>query len=156
MPMASGLASTPRSCTWLPAGPSSCLACSMLCVVSGQTVVHSESSNASMMTLPRNWLSDIGWPNWLRSRKSGAGVPPSEDPRSRLGLPIAAEFAPVDGELPAGEPDGVPELHAARPGSPPRTPIRAAADSAARARNLFIANSLLRAIRFGPANYYRL
>src|SRR5215472_15770374 len=155
--MASGLASTPSSCTWLPAGPSSCLACSMLCVVSGQMLVHSESSNASMTTLPRNWLSDIGWPNWLRSRKSGAGCPPSEDPRSRLGLSIAAEFAPVDDELPAREPDGVPELHAARPGSPPRTPARAAADSAARARNLFMArNSLLRAIRFGPADYYSL
>ena len=111
----------------------------MLCVVSGQTVVHSESSNASMTTLPRNWLSDIGWPNWLRSRKSGAGLSPSEDPRSRLGLSIAAMFGPADGELPACEPDGVPELHAARPGSPPRTPSRAAADSAARARNLFIA-----------------
>src|SRR6266550_3134575 len=148
--MASGLASTPSSCTWLPAAPRSCLAWSMLCVVSGQTVVHSESSNASMTTLPRNWLSDIGWPNWLRSRKSGAAFPPSEDPRSRLGLSIAAVFGPWDDELPACEPDGV-ELQAARPGSPPRTPSRATADSAARARNVFIAIvSLLRAIRFGP------
>src|SRR6266487_3364116 len=148
--MASGLASTPSSCTWLPAGPSSCLASSMLCVVSGQTVVHSESSNASMTTLPRNWLSDIGWPNWLRSRKSGAAFPPSEDPRSRLGLSIAAVSGPRD-ELPACEPDGVLELQAARPGSPPRMPSRATADSAVRARNLFIArNSLLRANRFGP------
>ena len=72
--MASGLASTPSSCTWLPAGPSSCFASSMLCVVSGQTVVHWESSNASMTTLPRNWLSDIGWPNWFCSWKSGAGL----------------------------------------------------------------------------------
>src|SRR6266516_5934827 len=139
--MASGLASTPSSCTWLPAEPSSCLACSMLCVVSGQTVVHSESSNASMTTLPRNWLSDIGWPNWLRSRKSGAGLPPSEDPRSRLGLSIAAVFGPVDDELPACEPDGVLELQAARPGSPPRTPSRTTADSAVCARNLFMAES---------------
>src|SRR6478735_2384868 len=155
--MASGLASTPSSCTWLPAEPSSCLACSMLWVVSGQTVVHSESSIASMTTLPRNWLSDIGWPNWLRSRKSGACLPPSEDPRSRLGLSIAAVFGPVDDELPACEPDGVLELQAARPGSPPRTPIRATADSAVRARNLLMArNSLLRAIRFGPADYYSL
>ena len=129
----------------------------MLCVVSGQTVVHSESSNASMTTLPRNWLSDIGWPNWLRSRKSGAGLSPSEDPRSRLGLSIAAVFGPVDDELPACEPDGVLELQAARPGSPPRTPSRTTADSAVRARNLFMArNSLLRAIRFGAANYYSL
>ena len=157
MLMASGLASTPSSCTWLPAGPSSCLACSMLCVVSGQTVVHSESSNASMTTLPRNWLSDIGWPNWLRSRKSGAGLLPSEDPRSRLGLSIAAVFGPWDDEVPACEPDGVLELQAARPGSPPRTPIRATADSAVRARNLFMAViSLLRAIGFGPTNYYSL
>src|SRR6478609_9320959 len=112
----------------------------MLCVVSGQTVVHSESSNASMTTLPRNWLSDIGWPNWLRSRKSGADLPPSEDPRSRLGLSIAAEFGPLDDELAAWEPDGVPEPQATRPGSPPRTPSRAAADSAVRTRNLFIAH----------------
>src|SRR6266581_1851924 len=98
--------------------------------VSGQTLVHSESSNASMTTLPRNWLSDIGWPNWLRSRKSGAAFPPSEDPRSRLGLSIAAVFGPWDDELPACEPDGVLELQAARTGSPPRTPIRATADSA--------------------------
>src|ERR671922_1269109 len=100
--MASGLASTPSSCTWLLAGPSSCLASSMLCVVSGQTVVHSESSNASMTTLPRNWLSDIGWPNWFRSLKSGADCPPSEDPRSRLGLPLAAALPDCgfpDGEL---------------------------------------------------------
>src|SRR6266550_792292 len=152
--MASGLASMPSSCTCLPAGPSSCLASSMLCVVSGQIVVHSESSNASMTTLPRNWLSDIGWPNWLRSRRSGAGLPPSEDPGSRLGLFIAAVFGPWDDELPACEPDGVLELQAARPGSPPRT---ATADSAVRARNLFMPrNSLLRAIRFGPVNYYSL
>src|SRR6266487_994000 len=139
--MASGLASTPSSCTWLPAGPSSCLASSMLCVVSGQTVVHSESSNASMTTLPRNWLSDIGWPNWLRSRKSGAAFPPSEDPRSRLGLSIAAVFGPWDDGLPAPEPDGGLELQAPRPGSPRRTPSGATADSAARARNLFMALS---------------
>jgi hypothetical protein len=74
-----------------------------------------------------------------------------------LGLSIAAVFDPGDDELPACEPGGVLELQAARPGSPPRTPIRATADSAVRARNLFMArNSLLRAIRFGLANYYSL
>ena len=62
----------------------------MLWVVSGQTVVHSESSNASMTTLPRNWLSDIGWPNWLTSLMSGAGCAPSELPRSRFGFISAA------------------------------------------------------------------
>src|SRR5438270_13106326 len=132
--MASGLASTPSSCTLLPAGPSSCLASSMLCVVSGQTLVHSESSKASMTTLPRNWLSDIGWPNWFRSRKSGAGLPPSEDPRSRLGLSIAAVFGPADREPPDDE-AGEPELHPARAPAP-RTPRRVTADSAARARYL--------------------
>src|SRR5262249_55065087 len=129
----------------------------MLCAVSGQTVVHSESSNASMTTLPRNWLSDIGWPNWFRSRKSGAGCPPSGDPRSRSGLSIAAQFAPADDEPPEGDPDDGLELHAAGPGSPPRTPSRATADSAARARNLTMARpSLLRAPGFSPANYYSL
>ena len=90
----------------------------MLCVVSGQTVVHSESSNASMTTLPRNWLSDIGWPNWFCSRKSGAACPPSEVPRSRLGLSIAAVFGPWDDELPACEPAGVPVLHAGQARQP--------------------------------------
>src|ERR1700761_6627242 len=136
--MASGLASTPSSWTWLPAGPSNCLASSMLCVVSGQTVVHSESSKDSMTTLPRNWLSDIGWPNWLCSRKSGAGLLPSEEPRSRFGLSIAAVLDPDDCELPD---DGLggPELHPARAAVPPRTPSRVTADSAVRARYLFIA-----------------
>src|ERR1700759_3676500 len=105
----------------------------MLCVVSGQTVVHSESSKASMTTLPRNWLSDIGWPNWLCSRKAGAGLLPSEEPRGRLGLSIAAVFAPVDSEFP-DELDE-PELHPAR--TVARTPRRVTADSAARARYLF-------------------
>ncbi len=77
----------------------------MLCVVSGQTVVHSESSKASITTLPRNWLSDIGWPNWLTSRKSGAGTPPRELPRSRFGLAsaaLAAQAAVGDGPANAG------------------------------------------------------
>ena len=128
----------------------------MLCVVSGQTVVHWESSNASMTTLPRNWLSDIGWPNWFCSRKSGAGRAPSEVPRSRLGLSIAAASGPAGCESPGSELAGIPVLHPARPGNPPRTPIRATADSAARARNLSIANSLLRAIRVNSTDYYSL
>src|SRR5689334_252820 len=138
--MASGVAATPSSCTWLPAGPSSCLASSMLCVVSGQTVVHSESSKASMTTLPRNWLSDIGWPNWFRSLKSGAGFPPSEEPRSRFGLSSAAVFDPADCEFPEDGPGGG-ELHPARGAVPPRTPSMGTADNAVRARYLFIARS---------------
>src|SRR5215467_3511015 len=138
--MASGLASTPSSCTLLPAGPSSCLASSMLCVVSGHTVVHSESSKASMTTLPRNWLSDIGWPNWFRSRKSGAGFPPSEEPRSRFGLSSAAVSDPADCVLPDDGPGG-DELHPARAAVPPRAPSMVTADNAVRARYLFIARS---------------
>src|ERR1700761_8465066 len=61
----------------------------MASVVSGQTVVHSESTNDSSTALPRNWLSDIGWPNWLVSLTSGAALLPSEVPRSRLGLEAA-------------------------------------------------------------------
>src|SRR5579859_2105206 len=110
----------------------------MLAVVSGQTVVHSESVNARMMTLPRNWLSDIGWPNWLCSRKSGAGLLPSEEPRSRFGLSIAAVLDPADCEL-TDDGLGWPELHPARAVAPPRTPSRVMADSAVRARYLFIA-----------------
>ncbi len=108
----------------------------MLCVVSGQTVVHSESSNDSMTTLPRNWLSDIGWPNWFVSRKSGAGRDPSEEPRSRLGLYIPAAFAAAVGELAAvPEPEPEPEP---QPAAPARTPSTATAQSATRARNLVI------------------
>src|ERR1700722_9434308 len=108
--MASGLASTPSSCTWSPAAPSNCLASTIDCVVSGQTVVHSESSKDSMTTLPRNWLSDICWPNWLTSVRLGAGLSPAEEPRSRLGFSIAASlFALVDDCAPddcADPPDG--------------------------------------------------
>jgi len=57
----------------------------MLAVVSGQMVVHCESVNARMTTLPRNWRSDVGWPNWLTSRKPGAGCAPSEVPGSGPG-----------------------------------------------------------------------
>ena len=84
--MALGLASTPSSWTRLPAAPSSCLASSMLTVVSGHTVVHWESTNARMTALPRNWLSAIRWPNWFSSRISGAGWPPRELPVSSAGL----------------------------------------------------------------------
>jgi len=107
------------------------LASSMLCVVSGQTVVHSESSNDSMTTLPRNWLSDIGWPNWFVSRKSGAGSDPSEEPRSRLGLFIPAAIAVAVCELTADpEPEAV-----LQPTAPARTPSMATAGSRTRARN---------------------
>src|SRR6202035_5699363 len=91
--IASGLASTPSNWTELPALPSSSFASTIDCVVSGQTVVHSESSKDRMTTLPWNWLSDIGWPNWLTSLTSGAGLLLSEVPVSRLGFAIAAAFA---------------------------------------------------------------
>src|SRR5580698_2397844 len=128
--MASGLASTPSSCTLSPAAPSSCLASSMLCVVSGQTVVHSESSNDSMTTLPRNWFV---------SRKSGAGSDPSEEPRSRLGLYIPAAFAAAVGEL-AAAPEPEPVL---QPTAPASTPSTATAQRATRARKLVIGNLVI-------------
>src|SRR5262249_21615227 len=108
--MADGFASTPRSWTFSPALPSSSFASTMLSVVSGQTVVHSESSKDSRMTLPRNWLSDIGWPNWFVSRKSGAGALPRELPRSRFGFRSAAAAAldmpgPPDPPGAADDPD---------------------------------------------------
>jgi len=46
----------------------------MLTVVSGHTVVHSESTNARMTTLPRNCCSDIRWPNWFEQRDAGRGL----------------------------------------------------------------------------------
>src|SRR5260370_6682938 len=120
----------------------------MLCVVSGQTVVHWESSNARMTTLPRNWLSDIGWPNWLTSRKSGAGRAPREVPGSRLGLFIAAPLDPAvcepDPEVCELAACPEPVSHPARPESPASTLIMATADSATCAtcaRNLFIATT---------------
>ena len=87
----------------MPALPSSSFASTMLCVVSGQTVVHSESSNPSMTTLPRNWLSDMCWPNWFVRLISGAGWLFSEVPRSRLGLAMAAALAVLDMEGCAGD-----------------------------------------------------
>ena len=87
--VASGLASIPSSCTWSPALPSRSLAATMLAVVSGQMVVHSESVKARITTLPRKALSDTGCPNWLVSRKSGA-APLIEVPVSRFGLSAAA------------------------------------------------------------------
>ena len=62
----------------------------MASVVSGQTVVHSESTNPITTALPRNCWSDMGWPNWLVSFTLGAGVRPSDVPWSRLGLAAAA------------------------------------------------------------------
>src|SRR3984885_5284560 len=98
--VASGLASTPSSWTDSPALPSSSFASTIDCVVSGQTVVHSESLNARMTTRPRNWLSDIGWPNWLTSLMSGAFSPSSELPRSRLGFCMAAWLAALMADVP--------------------------------------------------------
>src|SRR5579875_1285004 len=117
--MASGLASTPSSWTFSPALPSSSFASTMLWVVSGQIVVHSESVNARMTTLPRNWFSDIGWPNWFTSVMSGAGALPSEEPRSRLGLASAAAFAASDAEAEGcgdGDPQPASTVTAARMG----------------------------------------
>src|SRR5271156_4401799 len=114
----------------------------MLCVVSGQTVVHSESSKPSMTTLPRNWLSDIGWPNWLTSLISGAGREFSELPRSRFGFISAAVEAGL-ACMPPSEP--VLLALAPHPASAVSTLSRAAAASVPRVRNVFIArNSLLR------------
>ena len=95
----------------------------MLTVVSGQIVVHSESVNARMTTLPRNWLRDIGWPNWLTSRNPGAARPPSEDPGSRSGLAAAVRACPVSA-WPVTFPVPSLALHAATASSPARTPIR--------------------------------
>src|SRR5437773_1477834 len=97
--VALGLASTPSSWTLPPAAPSSCRASTMLTVVSGHTVVHSESTNARMTTLPRNCCSDIRWPNWLSSVMPGAGCLPSELPGSRAGL---AELGGTGGPGPVG------------------------------------------------------
>ena len=75
----------------------------MLDVVSGQMVVHFESVKARITTLPRNALIEIAWPNWLVSRKSGAGAF-STVPGSRSGLAAAecsaAVIEPPPAELP--------------------------------------------------------
>src|ERR1700744_3219885 len=89
--IASGLASTPSSGDWSPALPSICLASSMASVVSGQTVVHSETTKLSSTALPRNWLSDMAWPNWLVSLPLGGAGRPSEGPRSGWGWDGAAQ-----------------------------------------------------------------
>ena len=117
----------------------------MLCVVSGQTVVHSESSNDSMTTLPRNWLSDIGWPNWFTSAMSGAGSEPSELPRSRFGFISAALEAGL-ADMPPSEPVVVLVLALApHPARAVSALSMTAAASVPRARNVFIAkDSLLR------------
>ena len=81
----------------------------MLSLVSGQTVVHSESVNATITTLPRKSLSDMRWPNWFTRLKSGARTPPRDEPGSRSGfaaawaaLPVArpVDPAPSEPELP--------------------------------------------------------
>src|ERR1700728_5041408 len=96
----------------------------MLCVVSGQMVVHSESATASITTRPRNWLSDITWPNWFVSLMSGADWSPSVEPRSRFGLASAAAIAEA---LPACcDEDGEPQ--------PATTTAAAAASSAVAAK----------------------
>jgi transposase len=97
----------------------------MLAVVSGQMVVHCESVNARITTLPRNWRSDIGWPNWLTSRKPGAGPPLSEVPVSRSGFAAAAARACPPGACAAGFAVPVTLVpHAATPSSPARKPIQ--------------------------------
>src|SRR5260370_12531000 len=114
----------------------------MLCVVSGQTVVHCESSKPSMTTLPRNRLSDIGWPNWLTSVMSGAGREFSELPRSRFGFISAALEAGLACMPPSELVLLAPAPH---PASAVSTLSRAAAASVPRGRNVFIAkDSLLR------------
>src|SRR5215469_10947504 len=128
-----GLASTPSSWTLAPAGPSSCRASTMLTVVSGHTVVHSESTKARMTTLPRNWCSDMRWPNWLSSVMSGAGWPPSELPGSRAGLPAAARAW-----LPPGAPEPVwpPGSDAVPPKQPASSTVaRSTGTSSAGARS---------------------
>ena len=75
-----------------PALPSIAFASSIAVVVSGQIVVHSESLNARITTLPRKSCSDTGWPNWSVSVKSGAG-PDSAVPGSRYGFVASASPA---------------------------------------------------------------
>jgi hypothetical protein len=58
-----------------------------------------------------------------------------------LGLSIAAAPGPADAELADCGLAGVPVLHPAKPASPARAPSKAAADSATRARDLFIAKT---------------
>src|SRR6266480_3318943 len=84
----------------------------MLTVVSGHTLVHSESTNASTTALPRNWLSAIRWPNWFSSRMSGARTPPSELPGSSAGL-FAACIPPERPALSAAGAPEAPDVHAA-------------------------------------------
>src|SRR3984957_2146918 len=90
--LASGLASTLSNWTASPALPSSSFASTIDADSSGQTSVHSASMKDSTTTLPRNWLSDICWPNWLVSVKTGAFLLPSDPPRSRLGFASADEL----------------------------------------------------------------
>src|SRR6185437_9325407 len=61
----------------------------MLTVLSGQIVVHSESTNARTTAWPRNWRSETGAPNWLVSVKPGAAVPGRRVPGSTSGFAAA-------------------------------------------------------------------
>ena len=81
------------------AGPSMATASVMLTVLSGQIVVHSESTKARTTALPRNWLSETREPNWLVSVKPGAAVPGRRVPGSTSGF--AVTWLPIAG-LPAG------------------------------------------------------
>src|SRR5215471_16946894 len=137
--MALGLASTPSNCTWLPAAPRSCLASSMLIVVSGHTLVHCESTNERMTTLPRNWLSAMRWPNWLTRWMSGVSCPFSELPVSRAGLLTAAAMP-----LPES-----PEL--AEPGvADPAAPLAQAASTSAHAAPAAGRHTACHAVRGAP------
>ena len=66
----------------------------MLAVVSGQTVVHRASTNASTTARPRNWLSDTRLPSWLVSVNPGAASPGSAVPGSTAPLPPPAPPGP--------------------------------------------------------------
>ena len=78
--------------------PSIALASSIAVVVNGHTVVHSESLNARMTTLPRNECSETGCPNWSASEKSGA-TPDTGVPGSRSGFVASASACDVPAEF---------------------------------------------------------
>src|SRR6266702_1494769 len=97
----------PSSWMWrAAAGPSMATASVMLTVLSGHTVVHSESTNATTTALPRNWRSETCEPNWLVSVKPGAAVPGRVVPGSTSGLEAAWLPSTVPGTCGCGlEPD---------------------------------------------------
>lgn len=149
--VAAGFASIPSSCTREPAAPSIALASNIAAVVSGHSVVHSESSNASSTTLPRNDRKDTGSPNWSLSVKLGAGrsnaVPGSNsgllanaslcavlDPPSKLSARIGAPIAKarISAKPGADRPRAVSQARQRPPN--PRRITSAIAPSAATAR----------------------